>query len=284
MELVSTLGLTRGETTRRLIPPPSAPDDPSAAADPSAAGSPDSPETPDPFDAYVEEDDCHGGEIPTWLTATSSRLRVLADASLELARVLRLLSRPSDALATATLAARNLEAVGGGSPPGIPPDGARATAARDAAREANADALCARLRAEAMEALLDLDRVDQARSHADAAEMDADAAGDVDAARHAAFVRARADAKRGAVDAALAAYAALLLDMAESPRDVAAPAPERSFRASAAEIRETLDAARSILRRGDARVGRRRRRRSRARDPSRTGRRARAPRRASKRA
>ena len=157
--------------------------------------------------------------------ASSSR------ASASFPRVLRS-RRPADALAAAMLAARNLEAVGG--VPAGSPGGVRATAARDAAREANADALCARLRAEAMEALTRLDRFAEAKSHAVAAEKDADAAGDVDASRRAAFVRARADAKRGAVDAALAAYAALLLDMAESPRDVAAPAPDVSFRASTA--------------------------------------------------
>ena len=88
-----------------------------------------------------------------------------------------------------------------------------------------------------------LDRA-EAKSHAVAAENDADAAGDVDASRRAAFVRARADAKSGAVDAALAAYAALLLDMAESPRDVAAPAPDVSFRASAARRYARLAARR----------------------------------------
>ena len=142
---------------------------------------------------------------------------------------LRLASRPADALAVATLAARNLEAVGGGSPPGFPRAASRDRRASRRAREANADALCARLRAEAMEALTRLDRSAEAKSHAVAAEKDADAAGDVDASRRAAFVRARADAKCGAVDAALAAYAALLLDMAESPRDVAAPAPAFRF-------------------------------------------------------
>ena len=222
---------------------------------------------PDPdvdVDVDVDEEDVVAEEveegetrrvISPWLCATPSQMSILARAKASLAEVLRARNRPRAAFDEASASARELEAVGDGTPEGVTPNGAAAAKARDALRAVahvrGSHALWLDLRAECALCLLELGHLDRCRELASSCAAASEKLGATDHVRLFEYVAARAAATAGDVDTALASYASLLREMT-TPREMTdrgrdgSPPPPPSFLALVAGTTAEL-----LLRLGD---------------------------------
>ena len=186
-------------------------------------------------DAVKEEmeEDCLGGDIPRWLMASPAQLSILVDATRCLSETLRLSRRPKEAFDASSAAAKQLQALAHGTPPGCVAGGLRASAAAESISNAGGVSLWAALHVEAALSAFELGVPTLCRSIAATSRLEMERLGDTDAARRLRRIELGADVAAGDFQTAVRGFDALLDELTRSKSGESAngspPAPARDI-------------------------------------------------------